>query len=56
VNAVDLKTGALKWRAFATGPDSEIRLAKNFNEHNPHYGVWSGLLCCGDDARCGGPV
>ena len=38
VNAVDLKTGALKWRAFATGPDNEVRLAKDFNKDNPHYG------------------
>ncbi len=43
VNALDLKTGELKWRAFATGPDDEVRLAKDFNSANPHYGTATGL-------------
>ncbi len=38
VNSFNLKTGELQWRAFATGPDEEVKLAKNFNSDNPHYG------------------
>lgn len=38
VTAYDVKTGAQKWRAYATGPDEEIKLAKDFNKANPHYG------------------
>lgn len=38
VTAYDVKTGEQKWRAYATGPDSEMLIGKNFNEHNPHYG------------------
>jgi methanol dehydrogenase (cytochrome c) subunit 1 len=38
VNAFDLKTGELKWRAYATGSDESIRLSKDFNKDNPHYG------------------
>ncbi|GLK74839.1 methanol dehydrogenase [Methylopila jiangsuensis] len=38
VTAYDVKTGAQKWRAYATGPDEEVKLAKDFNSKNPHYG------------------
>jgi methanol dehydrogenase (cytochrome c) subunit 1 len=38
VTAYDVKTGAQKWRAYATGPDEDIKLAKDFNGKNPHYG------------------
>ncbi len=38
VTAYDVKTGEQKWRAYATGPDEEIRLADDFNIANPHYG------------------
>jgi methanol dehydrogenase (cytochrome c) subunit 1 len=38
VTAYDVKTGAQKWRAYATGPDEDIKLAKDFNMANPHYG------------------
>ncbi|GBD48768.1 methanol/ethanol family PQQ-dependent dehydrogenase [Methylopila sp. Yamaguchi] len=38
VTAYDVKTGAQKWRAYATGPDEDIKLAKDFNSKNPHYG------------------
>ena len=38
VTAYDVKTGEQKWRAFATGPDEEVRLAEDFNDANPHYG------------------
>ncbi|MFA6180183.1 MAG: methanol/ethanol family PQQ-dependent dehydrogenase [Candidatus Methylopumilus sp.] len=38
VNAFDIKTGELKWRAYATGSDESIRIGKDFNKDNPHYG------------------
>jgi methanol dehydrogenase (cytochrome c) subunit 1 len=38
VTAYDVHNGAQKWRAYATGPDNEMKLGKDFNEHNPQYG------------------
>lgn len=38
VTAFDIHTGEMAWRWYATGPDSEIGLAKDFNSANPHYG------------------
>lgn len=38
VTAYDVKTGEQKWRAYATGPDEQMLIGKDFNEHNPHYG------------------
>jgi methanol dehydrogenase (cytochrome c) subunit 1 len=38
VTAYDVHTGEMKWRGYATGPDSEIKLAKDFNSHNPQWG------------------
>lgn len=38
LTAFDIHTGEMVWRWYATGPDSEIGLDKNFNEANPHYG------------------
>lgn len=38
VTAYDVKTGEQKWRAYATGPDEDVRLAADFNSKNPHYG------------------
>lgn len=38
VTAYDIPTGAQKWRAYATGPDEEVRLADDFNSANPQYG------------------
>ncbi|MBB3769550.1 MULTISPECIES: methanol/ethanol family PQQ-dependent dehydrogenase [Ancylobacter] len=38
VTAYDIPTGTQKWRAYATGPDNEVRLADDFNSANPHYG------------------
>ena len=38
VTAYDIATGAQKWRAYATGPDNEVRLGDDFNSANPHYG------------------
>nr|WP_205048994.1 methanol/ethanol family PQQ-dependent dehydrogenase [Paracoccus sp. SY] len=41
VTAYDVKTGEQRWRAFATGPDEELKLASDFNEPNPHYGQFN---------------
>ncbi|MFJ5487073.1 methanol/ethanol family PQQ-dependent dehydrogenase [Hansschlegelia beijingensis] len=41
VTAYDVKTGAQKWRAYATGPDNELLLAKDFNSANPQYGQFN---------------
>ncbi|ACK49444.1 PQQ-dependent dehydrogenase, methanol/ethanol family [Methylocella silvestris BL2] len=38
VTGYDVKTGEQKWRAYATGPDSDLLLADDFNIKNPHYG------------------
>ncbi|MBB5047132.1 methanol dehydrogenase (cytochrome c) subunit 1 [Rhodopseudomonas rhenobacensis] len=38
VTAYDVKTGAQKWRYYATGPDEDVGLADDFNKANPHYG------------------
>ncbi|MFG1297567.1 MULTISPECIES: methanol/ethanol family PQQ-dependent dehydrogenase [Xanthobacter] len=38
VTAYDVKTGAQKWRAYATGPDEQVMLANDFNKANPQYG------------------
>ena len=38
VTAYNLKDGSQAWRAYATGPDEEMLIGKDFNEHNPHYG------------------
>jgi len=38
LTAFDMHTGEMVWRWYATGPDSEIGLDKQFNAANPHYG------------------
>lgn len=38
VTAYDVRTGAQKWRAYATGPDEQVKLADDFNKANPQYG------------------
>ncbi|MCK0208496.1 methanol/ethanol family PQQ-dependent dehydrogenase [Starkeya koreensis] len=38
VTAYDISSGEQKWRAYATGPDEEVRLADDFNSANPQYG------------------
>jgi len=38
VTAYNLKDGRQEWRAYATGPDSDLLLSKDFNKDNPHYG------------------
>ncbi|WP_119168457.1 methanol/ethanol family PQQ-dependent dehydrogenase [Algihabitans albus] len=40
VTAYNVKTGEQVWRAFATGPDEDMRLSADFNAPNPHYGQW----------------
>ncbi len=36
--AYRIKDGKQEWRVYATGPDEDIKLAPDFNRHNPHYG------------------
>ncbi|WP_031432543.1 methanol/ethanol family PQQ-dependent dehydrogenase [Methylomarinum vadi] len=36
--AYNIKDGKQEWRVYATGPDEDIKLAKDFNAANPHYG------------------
>ena len=36
--AYSIKDGKQAWRVYATGPDADLKLAKDFNSHNPHYG------------------
>jgi methanol dehydrogenase (cytochrome c) subunit 1 len=38
VTAYDVHDGAQVWRAYATGPDKALLLAKDFNIKNPQYG------------------
>ncbi len=36
--AYNVKTGEQVWRVYATGPDSDVALADDFNSANPHFG------------------
>jgi len=36
--AYNIKDGKQAWRVYATGPDADIKLSKDFNSANPHYG------------------
>ncbi|MGJ0430184.1 MULTISPECIES: methanol/ethanol family PQQ-dependent dehydrogenase [unclassified Methylobacter] len=36
--AYNIKDGKQAWRVYATGPDEDIKLSKDFNKANPHYG------------------
>ena len=36
--AYNIKDGKQAWRVYATGPDEDIKLSKDFNKDNPHYG------------------
>lgn len=38
LTAFDIHSGEMVWRWYATGPDAEIGLDKQFNQANPHYG------------------
>ena len=51
VTAYDVHDGAQVWRAYATGPDDEVKLADDFNVKNPQYGQKSlGLATWEGDA------
>ena len=41
LTAYNIKDGSLVWRAYSTGPDSEVLIGKGFNEANPHYSALS---------------
>jgi methanol dehydrogenase (cytochrome c) subunit 1 len=43
VTAYDVRTGEQKWRAYATGTDSEVMLGKDFNSKVPQYGALGDL-------------
>jgi alcohol dehydrogenase (cytochrome c)/methanol dehydrogenase (cytochrome c) subunit 1 len=36
--AYNISNGQQVWRAYSMGPDSDIKLAADFNSANPHYG------------------
>ncbi|HET9596719.1 MAG TPA: PQQ-binding-like beta-propeller repeat protein, partial [Anaeromyxobacteraceae bacterium] len=38
VAAYNINDGKQVWRAYSMGPDEDIKLAKDFNSANPHYG------------------
>ena len=38
MTAYDVRTGEQKWRAYATGPDSDVLIGDDFNKANPQYG------------------
>jgi alcohol dehydrogenase (cytochrome c)/methanol dehydrogenase (cytochrome c) subunit 1 len=38
VAAYDINSGKQVWKAYSMGPDEDIKLAKDFNSANPHYG------------------
>jgi methanol dehydrogenase (cytochrome c) subunit 1 len=38
VTAYDVTSGAQVWRAYATGPDADVKIGDDFNKANPHYG------------------
>lgn len=49
--AYNIKDGKQAWRVYATGPDEDIKLSKDFNKANPHYGQFGlGLKTWEDDA------
>ncbi|MFL9608502.1 methanol/ethanol family PQQ-dependent dehydrogenase [Methylobacillus sp. Pita2] len=37
LTAYNIKDGSIAWRAYSTGPDSEVLIGKDFNKDNPHY-------------------
>ena len=39
--AYNLKDGSLAWKAYSTGPDSEVLIGDDFNKANPHYSALS---------------
>lgn len=41
IAAYYIKDGALAWKAYSTGPDSETLIGVDFNQANPHYSALS---------------
>lgn len=39
--AYNLKDGSLAWKAYSTGPDSEVLIGADFNKENPQYSALS---------------
>jgi PQQ-dependent dehydrogenase (methanol/ethanol family) len=39
--AYNIKDGSLAWKAYSTGPDSEVLIGSDFNKANPHYSALS---------------
>jgi PQQ-dependent dehydrogenase (methanol/ethanol family) len=39
--AYNAKDGSLAWKAYSTGPDSEVLIGADFNSANPHYSALS---------------
>ncbi|MEZ0231997.1 MAG: PQQ-dependent dehydrogenase, methanol/ethanol family [Methylophilaceae bacterium] len=35
--AYDIHDGSLAWKAYSTGPDSDVLIGADFNQANPHY-------------------
>ncbi len=41
IAAYNIKDGSLAWKAYSTGPDSEVLIGADFNKENPHYSALS---------------
>ena len=41
IAAFNAKDGSLAWKAYSTGPDSEVLIGADFNSANPHYSALS---------------
>ncbi|MFA6179074.1 MAG: PQQ-dependent dehydrogenase, methanol/ethanol family [Candidatus Methylopumilus sp.] len=41
IAAYNLKDGSLAWKAYSTGPDSDVLIGKDFNTANPHFSAMS---------------
>ena len=41
IAAYNIKDGTLAWKAYSTGPDSEVLIDHDFNQANPHYSALS---------------
>jgi len=39
--AYNIKDGSLAWKAYSTGPDTEVLIGADFNKDNPHYSALS---------------
>jgi PQQ-dependent dehydrogenase (methanol/ethanol family) len=41
IAAYNIKDGSLAWKAYSTGPDSEMLIGEGFNKENPQYSALS---------------